>query len=101
MYESAIKLLKKINSYGYKAYIIGGFPRDLYLKRSSADVDICTDATPMELHKIFSEIVTANSEYGTVTILYENIKFEISTFRKEFNCITCQIITITRKSCCV
>ncbi|MBR2588057.1 MAG: hypothetical protein IKF82_06095 [Bacilli bacterium] len=85
MYESAIKLLKEINSYGYEAYIIGGFPRDLYLKRNSTDVDICTDATPMELHKIFPEIITACSEYGTVTILYENIKFEISTFRKEYN----------------
>lgn len=85
MYESALKLLKKINNYGYKAYIIGGFPRDLYLKRSSTDVDICTDATPMELHKIFPEIITASSEYGTVTILYDNVKFEISTFRKEFN----------------
>ena len=85
MYEIALKLLEKINNYGYKAYIIGGFPRDLYLKRSSNDVDICTDATPMELHKIFSEIITTNSEYGTVTILFENIKFEITTFRKELN----------------
>lgn len=85
MYESAIKLLRKINSYGYKAYIIGGFPRDLYLKRNSTDVDICTDATPMELHKIFSEMITASSEYGTVNVLYDNIKFEISTFRKEYN----------------
>ena len=85
MYETALRLLEKINSYGYKAYIIGGFPRDLYLKRSSNDVDICTDATPMELHKIFSEVITTNSEYGAVTILFENIKFEITTFRKELS----------------
>ena len=80
MYEIALKLLEKINNYGYKAYIIGGFPRDLYLKRSSNDVDICTDATPMELHKIFSEVITTNSEYGTVTILFDNIKFENSNY---------------------
>ena len=85
MYETAIKLLQKISSFGYKAYIIGGYPRDLYLKRSSSDVYICTDATPMELHNIFSEIVYTSSEYGSVTIIYENIKFEITTFRKEFN----------------
>ncbi len=83
MYEVALKLLNKIESFGYKAYIIGGFARDLYLKRSSNDVDICTDATPMELHNIFSEIVCSNSEYGTVTLIYENIKFEITTFRRE------------------
>ena len=84
MYETTLKLLKKISSFGYKAYIIGGYPRDLYLKRSSSDVDICTDATPMELHNIFSEIIYS-SEYGSVTIIFENIKFEITTFRKEFN----------------
>ena len=83
MYEVALKLLNKIESFGYKAYIIGGFARDLYLKRSSNDVDICTDATPMELHNIFQEIVCSNSEYGTVTIIFENIKFEITTFRRE------------------
>lgn len=83
MYEIALKLLEKIESFGYKAYIIGGFPRDLYLKRSSTDVDICTDATPMELHNIFEEIVCTSSEYGNVTVIYQNIKFEITTFRRE------------------
>ena len=85
MYETALRLLQKISSFGYKAYIIGGYPRDLYLKRSSNDVDICTDATPMELHNIFSEIIYTSSEYGSVTIIFENIKFEITTFRKEFS----------------
>lgn len=84
MFETAIRLLEKINSYGYVAYMVGGYPRDLYLKRTFSDIDICTDATPMELHQIFSEVVTTNSEYGSVTIVFEKTKFEITTFRKEF-----------------
>ena len=84
MFETAIRLLEKINSYGYTAYMVGGYPRDLYLKRTFTDMDICTDATPMELHQIFSEVVTTNSEYGSVTIVFEKTKFEITTFRKEF-----------------
>ena len=83
MYNSAIKLIKEINNFGYQAYIIGGYPRDLYLKRSSTDVDICTDATPMEIMNIFKEVVTSNSEYGSVTLVYEKIRFEITTFRSE------------------
>ena len=83
MYETAIKLLEKISSYGYTAYMVGGYPRDLYLKRTYTDIDICTDATPMELHQIFSEVVTTNSEYGSVTIVFEKVKFEITTFRKD------------------
>ena len=84
MYETALRLLEKISSYGYTAYMVGGYPRDLYLKRTFTDIDICTDATPMELHQIFSEVVTTNSEYGSVTIVFEKVKFEITTFRKEF-----------------
>ncbi len=83
MYNSAIKVLEKITSFGYKAYIIGGYPRDLYLKKSSTDIDICTDATPMEIMNIFPEVVTTNSEYGSVIISFEKIRFEITTFRSE------------------
>ena len=83
MYESALKLINKIENYGYKAYIIGGFPRDLYLKRSSSDIDICTDATPMELHNILKGMIISASEYGSVVVMFENQKFEITTFRKE------------------
>ena len=84
MYEQALKILNIIESFGYKAYIIGGYPRDLYLNRNSADIDICTDATPMELHKIFPDNIITNFEYGNVVITIDNIKYEISTFRREF-----------------
>ncbi len=83
MYETALRLLEKISSYGYVAYMVGGYPRDLYLKRTFTDIDICTDATPMELHQIFSEVVTTNSEYGSVIVVFEKTKFEITTFRKD------------------
>ena len=83
MYEIALKILEKLENFGYQAYMIGGYPRDLYLKRSSSDIDICTDATPKEIINIFDEVITINSEYGSIVILYDNIRFEITTFRTE------------------
>ena len=83
MYDTALKLINKITSFGYKAYIVGGFPRDLYLKRSSKDIDICTDARPREIMQIFPDIVTSNVEYGSVVLMFEKVRFEITTFRKE------------------
>ena len=53
MNETALKVLKKINSNGYEAYLVGGYPRDIYIGRNSMDVDICTNATPKELKNIF------------------------------------------------
>ena len=51
MNETALKVLKKINSNGYQAYLVGGYPRDIYIGRNSMDFDICTSATPKQLKK--------------------------------------------------
>ena len=83
MYESTLKILKKINDAGFKAYVVGGYVRDIYLNRHSMDVDICTNATPQELKEIFGGAMLPNVNYGSVTIVYKKIRFEITTFRKE------------------
>jgi len=83
MYQTAIEILNQIGKHGYKAYIVGGYPRDLYLKRESVDIDICTDATPKELKEIFKESILPKQEYGGITVLKNHIRFEITTFRKE------------------
>ena len=83
MREITVELLKKIEYYGYKAYAVGGFPRDLYIDRSSTDIDICTNATPQEINRIFNIKQSSFNKYGSVTVYYKNNRFEITTFRKE------------------
>lgn len=83
MYNASIKVLQKINEYGFKAYVVGGYVRDLYLNKHSMDVDICTNATPKELKEIFGDAMLPSVNYGSVTVRYKNIRFEITTFRKD------------------
>lgn len=83
MYNASIKILQKINEHGFKAYIVGGYVRDLYLNKRSMDVDICTNATPKELKEIFGEAMLPSVNYGSVTVRYRNVRFEITTFRKD------------------
>ena len=83
MNEVALKVIKKINTYGYLAYLVGGYPRDLYIGRESLDYDICTNATPKELKEIFGESILPSEQYGSVTLITQNIRFEITTFRKD------------------
>lgn len=83
MFNTAIKVLKKIEEKGYKAYIVGGYVRDLYLNKESIDIDICTNATPKELKEIFTASMLPNIQYGSVTVIYNRVRFEITTFRKE------------------
>ena len=83
MLETSLKILKKINEAGYQAYIVGGFVRDYLLGNTSQDVDICTSATPKELRSIFSDAYLPHEEYGSVTLVLHQVRFEITTFRKE------------------
>ena len=53
MKDQILEVLNKIKSHGYQAYVVGGFPRDLYVGKINKDVDICTNATPDMISKIF------------------------------------------------
>lgn len=83
MLETSLKVLKKFEDKGYKAYIVGGFVRDYILGIESKDVDIATNATPKDIMEIFDNSVLPNEEYGAVTLFVKNSRFEVTTFRKE------------------
>lgn len=81
--EKALELLKMFEENGYEAYIVGGFVRDHILGIKSNDVDICTNATPMEMKKIFKNVNLPFKGYGSVSLTYKKIDFEITTYRME------------------
>lgn len=83
MLKTALKLIKKIEESGYQAYIVGGFVRDKILDVSSNDIDICTSARPSDIRNIFPNSCLPNEDYGSVTVIIKNIRFEITTFRRE------------------
>lgn len=75
-------ILKKIESEGYEAYIVGGFVRDFLLGSSSYDVDICTNALPRELKVIFNLTQDSNG-YGGFNLKIKKYNIDITTYRKE------------------
>ena len=83
MLETIKQVLEVMNHYGYQSYVVGGYVRDYLLGIDSNDIDICTNATPKQLQEIFPEIDLASQDYGSVTLMRNNIRFEITTFRKE------------------
>lgn len=80
------KIMKLIESFGYKVFIVGGYVRDYLLNKKSLDYDLCTDAKTNDLIKILSEF-NPKVELGTVSININNISIEITTFRKEISYI--------------
>ena len=87
MLKYSLYIIKMIEDAGFNAYIVGGFVRDYYMKKDSYDVDICTNAKPKDLIKIFSDATLPNEKYGAVTLYYKGVRYEITTFRKELKYI--------------
>ena len=81
MYKTALELLNLLNKNNYEAYIIGGYPRNMYLNIESSDIDICTNAKYKQLKKIFKEI--KDNGYGSYIIKYKDYEYEVTTYRKE------------------
>lgn len=76
------KVLSKLERNGYEGYVVGGYVRDYLLGIQSFDVDICTNALPKDIIKIFN-IQKGVSNYGSVILQYGKYNFDITTYRKE------------------
>lgn len=83
MLEKALELLKIFYDNGYEAYLVGGFVRDYILGKQSMDVDICTNATPMQVKEIFKDVKLPFEGYGSVHLTYKKVIFEITTYRMD------------------
>ncbi len=68
---------------GERAYVVGGAVRDLLAGRSGSDIDLATTATPEKVTRLFKKVVPTGMKHGTVTILCEKGKYEITTLRGE------------------
>ena len=79
------KILEKIEKSGEEAYIIGGCVRDSLLGKTPQDFDIATSAIPQKIKEIFcgEKITETGIKHGTITVIYEGIPAEITTYRTE------------------
>jgi poly(A) polymerase len=74
---------------GFECYLIGGFVRDIMLKRKSKDIDIVVVGDGVEFAKILAKkmgkgtSLTVFKTYGTAQIKTQNIEIEIVGARKE------------------
>ncbi|MFH5881976.1 CCA tRNA nucleotidyltransferase [Liberiplasma polymorphum] len=79
------QLLRKLHAAGYEAFFVGGFVRDTLLKLETKDIDITTNALPMEVKEVFNKVISTGEKYGTVTVIIEGVPFEVTTYRTEQN----------------
>ncbi len=68
---------------GKRAWIVGGCVRDLILGRAPSDWDVCTDALPDELLRVFPRAVPTGIAHGTITVVKNHQHYEVTTLRGE------------------
>ncbi|SDZ06309.1 tRNA nucleotidyltransferase (CCA-adding enzyme) [Proteiniborus ethanoligenes] len=78
-------IFDELKSNGFSGYIVGGCVRDILLGKKPSDWDICTDAKPEDMTKIFNKhtIIPTGIKHGTLTLIVNHKSFEITTFRKD------------------
>jgi len=83
LHQIGKEVISVLENHGHQAYFVGGFVRDWLLNRPIHDVDICTSALPEEVIKLFAHVIPTGLRHGTVTVLFEGVPVEVTTFRTE------------------
>ena len=81
--DSAKEILDRLSASGFHAYIVGGCVRDSLMGKAPHDWDICTDAFPEDVIRIFGEenTIPTGIQHGTVTVKTPAGMCEVTTFR--------------------
>ncbi|WP_425391680.1 CCA tRNA nucleotidyltransferase [Ekhidna sp.] len=80
---------KAAEKLGYEAYVVGGYVRDLFLKRTSKDIDfVCVGsgiALAKEVAKMLGDDVNLSTfkNFGTAAIHHDGFEYEFVGARKE------------------
>jgi tRNA nucleotidyltransferase (CCA-adding enzyme) len=77
------RIISKLKEAGFVSYFVGGYVRDKLLKIESSDIDITTSATPTEVIELFDNVKETGKKYGSVTVIEEDLKYEVTTFRSD------------------
>ncbi|KQL49326.1 tRNA CCA-adding enzyme [Brevibacillus choshinensis] len=81
--ELAITVLQTLETNGFEAYFVGGCVRDWLLGRPVHDIDICTNAHPGDVIRLFPDHVPTGIKHGTVSVKKDGYLFEVTTYRTE------------------
>ena len=77
------KILSRFEENEFEAYIVGGCVRDFLMGRVPSDYDITTNATPVEVKRLFTDckVIETGIKHGTVTVIINSVCVEITTYR--------------------
>lgn len=79
--ESALKVLYRLDNAGFRACLVGGGVRDLFLGREPKDFDIATDARPAQVRELFRNCRLIGRRFRLAHVRFGREIIEVATFR--------------------
>ena len=80
---NALRVLYRLKSHGFTAYLVGGCVRDLLLGREPKDFDVVTDATPGQVKRLFRNCRLVGRRFRLAHLYFNDEVIEVATFRAE------------------
>lgn len=86
--STATRVLRQLRDAGYQALFAGGCVRDMLLGRTPKDYDIATDATPVDVQRVFGRVLLVGAQFGVAVVLMADEQgidrqVEVATFRSD------------------
>jgi len=78
---NALKVTDRLQRAGFKAYVVGGAPRDLLLGFTPKDFDVGTDATPEQVRELFRNARLIGRRFRLAHVRFGREIIEVATFR--------------------
>ena len=79
---NALRILYRLHTHGFIAYLVGGCVRDLLMGRTPKDFDIGTNATPGQVRRLFRNCRLVGRRFRLAHIHFQDGIVEVSTFRR-------------------
>ncbi|MFC1541272.1 CCA tRNA nucleotidyltransferase [Candidatus Latescibacterota bacterium] len=81
--KHAFEIVKTLRNAGFKAFIVGGAPRDMAMGLDPKDYDIATDASTDDVSRLFERTYPVGRKFGVSIVMFDDSSFEVSQFRTE------------------
>ena len=81
--DDALKVLHRLHSEGFVAYLVGGSVRDLLLGRRPKDFDIGTSAHPYQVKRLFRNCWIIGRRFRLAHVKFGPKTIEVATFRRQ------------------
>lgn len=88
--DDVLFILDALKANRHDAFVVGGCVRDRLMGAPPKDWDFATSALPHDIKKVFAHTFDTGLQHGTVTVVLNQVNYEVTTFRIDGDYADCR-----------